>query len=348
MKNSIMQPFTSLPFMEIREEFDQYGNEIKAEVMNMSKVVQNVKREIESKRGSKEKSNEMLEALLQSIPDSTEFQSSNERGSGSGSNTRRSNNNTVKHHEDLVETSKDSSSCSDSNHDANQDKQQPSTETRKRLDISARLDELIRLEEEAESRKQINAKSSKKIQGSGWKKGFLSKKQAIPSKQPSKALSSTSSKSVETCKTSKSVETCKTSKSVETCKVKKVQFTESNHVKEIPRMEGTRSISSSNSSMNAATLNMEESKQLPTNHVSSQDSVMMNTQLQNHTDEPFYSRPTKMVSMGGIIERFDSNSITEQTCKRTSNDNGDDHSGMAPESKKKLSKFAQRRQQNKF
>jgi hypothetical protein len=65
---NITPSYSSLPFMEIREEFDQYGNEIKSEVMNMSKVVQNVKREIESKKGSGEtKSNEMLEALLQSI-----------------------------------------------------------------------------------------------------------------------------------------------------------------------------------------------------------------------------------------------------------------------------------------
>jgi hypothetical protein len=41
--------------------------------------------------------------------------------------------------------------------------------------LSSRLDELARLEEEVEVKKEINLASAKKLQGSGWAKGFLNK-----------------------------------------------------------------------------------------------------------------------------------------------------------------------------
>lgn len=278
---------SSLPFMEIREEFDQYGNEIKAEVMNMSKVVQNVKKEIQSKKeNSESKSHGMLDALLQSIPESTDMHQSRDF--------------------------------------KQEEEQQQSSSLRQRFDISARLDELIRLEEEAESRKELNRKSSKKIQGSGWKKGFLSKK-----KQPSSTASKQTPQLKSSSKSSSSDTSSKSSLPQEAPRVKKVQINEMNNdVKEIPRIYGTRPMSSSIDAMFPAdTKNVSDN--IDATSSPTQNPIMMNAMLQNRTndDEIFtYRQPKKVVSMGGIIERLDANSISDQTniasATSSSNDNG--------------------------
>mmetsp|Transcript_15547 Transcript_15547/g.29318 ORF Transcript_15547/g.29318 Transcript_15547/m.29318 type:complete len:312 (-) Transcript_15547:5824-6759(-) len=294
---------SSLPFMEIREEFDQYGNEIKAEVMNMSKVVQNVKKEIESKKeNSESKSHGMLDALLQSIPESTDMHQSRD----------------FKQQEE---------------------QQQSSSLRRQRFDISARLDELIRLEEEAESRKELNRKSSKKIQGSGWKKGFLSKK-----KQPSSTASKQTPQLKSSSKSSSSDTSSKSSLPQEAPRVKKVQINEMNNdVKQIPRrISGTRPMSSSSidAMFPADTKNASDNKD--TTSSPTQNPIMMNTMLQNRTnhDEIFtFRQPRKTMSMGGIIERLDANSISDQTniASATSSSNDTGHLVASSDSKKKLS-----------
>lgn len=55
-------------------------------------------------------------------------------------------------------------------------------------ELSARLEELVRLEEESESQKTVNVASSKKLQSSSWSKGFLNK----PSKKKSMHTSESS------------------------------------------------------------------------------------------------------------------------------------------------------------
>jgi hypothetical protein len=128
-------------------------------------------------------------------------------------------------------------------------------------------------------------------------------------------------------------------------KVKKVQFTDSNDVKEIPRVTGTRPNSKS---MNTIFPSLLENKATGIEQtLSTQDSVTMNdTLLQTRTaDETPCSRPSQMVSMGGIIERLEKTSISDRTSNNIPSKKSEDHPRMASDSKKKLSKFAQRRRQ---
>lgn len=148
------QPVTqpSLPFFEIREEFDSDGREVKAEAVNVAKEMKALKDALRSHRdgqskganGGKEAKQicELIENLdidageseiPQDIDDST-FTSAVE---------------VVESHVETISDERYSS-------------------------MSARLDELARLEEEAERNKNEGKNSRQRLQSKAWGKGFLS------------------------------------------------------------------------------------------------------------------------------------------------------------------------------
>ena len=90
--------------------------------------------------------------------------------------------------------------------------------------LSARLEELARLEEESEQTKIVNQASSRKLQSKGWAKGFLN----ADSNPKTKARAQGTKKEIPSSPKSSNQ------------KGKKVDFHETNHVREIPRI-GERS-----------------------------------------------------------------------------------------------------------
>ncbi len=272
-----------LPFIEIREEFDMEGNEIKSEAVNMSKQLHDVRREIQSQKGGSGEKNEIVDTLLESVPQSVNVEEDEQATGTAEIDTPFSND--------------------------------PQNDVRPYQEISARLDELILLEEEEMKKKSINAKSSKRIQGKGWKKGFLSKDRQVSKKQnkPSAKKPIAVESSISNPAPSQVID--------DPTRTKKVQFLPSNEVKEIPRI-GTRSI---------------ESVKPPSQSTPPVHDMFHNT-IQNRSTSQ--SRPSKSIQLGNIIERSNSNP-TSDTGSRAGTD-------TSTEPKKKLSKFAQRRQEQKW
>ena len=90
--------------------------------------------------------------------------------------------------------------------------------------LSLRLDELARLEEEAESAKVENRISSKKLQSKGWSKGFLNAKTKKKKAQPRRVVAT------------------ETGLSTPANEGRKVEFKSNDEIREIPRI-GERSSS---------------------------------------------------------------------------------------------------------
>ncbi|KAI2507046.1 hypothetical protein MHU86_7431 [Fragilaria crotonensis] len=130
-------------FFEIREEYDDNGNEIRAEAIDVAKELEFL-----------EKGDETNVPSLLRKP--MEWNSD-------GDNSTTDEFNTIKN--DRINTKP----VVINEHDFEK--------------LSLRLEELERLEAEAEAEKDMNQKSSKKIQGSGWAKGFLNRP---PSKRSTK------------------------------------------------------------------------------------------------------------------------------------------------------------------
>ena len=286
IKKSTAQPnpsMSALPFMEIREEYDEDGNEITSETMNISKVLHNVKNEIKNKQGREESKNEMLNALLQGVSNTSDIHDNDETD---------------------IQVNYDD----DDDDDANEEQEVPKARPYK--EISARLDELIRIEEEAELNKKANRKSAKKLQGTGWKKGFLSNVSNGKTSKKGFAVSSARVKQTPLEVTSKVPS-----------REKKVQFQASHAVKEIPRI-GTRSVK--------APTQYPEIEELS----SSLEQTVLSTTMQ--------TRPSKSVSIGGVMEK---NTLHQNSESGRRINTSTITSSVEPE--KKLSRFAQRRQQQK-
>lgn len=265
-------PVEPLPFIEIKEEFDKDGNEIKAEAMNMSRQLHNIRQEIQSKKDGNQGKHEILDTLLDSVPQLTDGDDSE------------------------VIMSEDDETSTIGHEEAVEESRRPYAE------ISSRLDQLILLEEEDEKKKASNVKSSKRLQGKGWSKGFLSN-------------GAKGSKNKSDKKKSKIIEQNAVPGS---SNAKKVQFQKSPKVKEIPRI-GTRSIESSRNTAQRA--------QEPS---SSLEQTILGGSKQNST------RPSKSISVGNVIEQNSNANATKLP------------QNQEAEPKKKLSKFAQRRQQQRF
>ena len=129
---SITEGGSSRAFFEIREEYDDDGNEIRAEAINVAKELQYLQ---------KDEKDQLV-------------------GSDMFSPTNMMNDDAD--HEQSPSTS------------VHQNDSKPGVVSDRDFEtLTLRLEELARLEEEAETQKVANTMSSKTIQGSGWAKGFL-------------------------------------------------------------------------------------------------------------------------------------------------------------------------------
>lgn len=126
-------------FFEIREEYDDTGNEIRAEAINVARELEFLEKGDETE----------VSALLRKP---VEW---NANGDISTNNT----------------SSTDAMNALDND----DDNSKPVVTDMDFEKLSLRLEELARLEEETEAGKAINRKSAKTLQGSGWAKGFLNR-----------------------------------------------------------------------------------------------------------------------------------------------------------------------------
>ena len=126
-------------FFDIREEIDEQGKEVSSEAVNITNHLKLWENEMR-KRG-----------VESSAPPSTDMVDAEVADESSPS----SSSDTVEHDN----TSTTAQKVSDEDFAA----------------LSARLDQLARLEEEEETRRQENRKSAKKLRSKGWAKGFLNK-----------------------------------------------------------------------------------------------------------------------------------------------------------------------------
>ena len=316
----------SLPYMEIREEYDDQGNEIKSEAMNMSKVLNHVKNEIKSKHGNEETNNEMLNALLAANIDEDDQMNGDDNDNDDDDD-----------HNDVDDD------------DVNKIEEVP--KERPYQEITDRFDELMRLEEEAEMKKKGNIKSSKKLQGLGWAKGFLSsKKTSSRTKTSANSMANITTASASTQAKRADASSDYASASEASSRARKVQFHPSNEVKEIPRI-GTRSIQSfktppqstvvgelSSSLEDFSMSNTRTIQNIPSSS-SRGPSILSKptTSLEYNTiqNQTIQNPPSKSVSIGGVMERP---GLKNNMHKKAENDG----SNAEP---KKLSRFAQRRQE---
>mmetsp|Transcript_5357 Transcript_5357/g.10250 ORF Transcript_5357/g.10250 Transcript_5357/m.10250 type:complete len:455 (-) Transcript_5357:56-1420(-) len=163
---------SALSFIEIREEFDSEGREVKAEAVNVAKEMKALKDALRSQRDSgSEGSNggEEAKAIRELIENMDIHANEDETVQGID--------------DDEVEALESQQ---------RQQAEKPVSDE-KYSSLSARLDELARLEEEAERNKNEGKGSRQRLQGKAWGKGFLSNsekgtgsKQAKKSKKSSK------------------------------------------------------------------------------------------------------------------------------------------------------------------
>eukprot|EP00978_Attheya_sp_CCMP212_P007025 scaffold16416_cov52-Attheya_sp.AAC.12 len=202
---------SSLPFIEIREEYDTDGKEIRSEIVNVAEELKELKDKVRQKKKT----------------------GPPEDGTAEDSETPE----TVM--SDWIERISMDAIDDDSDHVAEEEEVR-----QKQLryeEISSRLEELERLEEMDVKEKKVNKKSSKQLQSKGWSKGFLtssptSKKTKANSVPPNKVPSSLNKPNIGKETLSKTVP------SVSVPPKKKVGFSDSdNDVRSIPRI-GQRSI----------------------------------------------------------------------------------------------------------
>ena len=307
----------SLPFIEIREELDKEGNEIKSEALDVSKELLSLHRTIHSKKEESVAQNRpevagIFDALAGSVPQSID------------SSAAESDVDVVRESSTEVEAA---ASIADNSSDS---------EERPYEEISARLDTLILLEEKEEKEKSRNKKSSKKLQGR-WAKGFLSGGTSEKKKrsQPKKSIEKPAAKGIIPSKGS-----LHTSTSINSSKNKKSVKFGSDEIKEIPRI-GTRSINGvinipscastrSQIPTESTSYNSQSSrtKNDPSGIIHSSSTSLGQTVMGTGSDRGTTRKPSKSISIGGVTERASSISAQE-------NSNS--------EPKKKLSRFAQRR-----
>lgn len=154
---------STLPFMEIRETCDVSGNILNSEVVNMSNTIQRLgdglKGVTDNVVGDEdgEESGKLLgELLAKTLKEGESDITKNVHASY--------------HNEEGVQ--EETSSSSDDEHPKSKSKVEPISDAAYEA-LSSRLEELERMEEEDSKSKMENVKSSKRLQSSGWSKGFL-------------------------------------------------------------------------------------------------------------------------------------------------------------------------------
>jgi hypothetical protein len=276
--------------MDIVEEYDESGNQVKAEALDVSKQLIDFQRKM---KGEYQNGETKEESHTESVTaNSTEF---------------------------------DDDSFDQQDRESNEE---VSTKTQSYEEISARLDELALLEAEEETKTDLNLKSSKTIQGKGWKQGFLSNKSSktYDNKKNTNFTKVNAPSNAEKISTTDASLNSTNIKESTDDRERKVQFSKDHQVKEIPRI-GTKSIQDV---MGPPRPSPESTR----NIISPQDLdqiMMKNVVMSPSVDVIDPSKETKPVSMGGVVERQD---VTSEM-NTISEDN----------QPKKLSRFAQRRQQ---
>lgn len=146
-----------LPCLEIREEFDAFGNEIKAEAIDIANELLMLHRTVHN-QSHVAKNSTCLQDLHQS------FVSEN-------SNDMRSSTYDIEEAEQ--EQGRGKQMVTDTQYQA----------------ICSRLEELSLLEERSEHDKASNEKSSKSLQGKSWSSGFLTKAKSAKPRKPKSTIS---------------------------------------------------------------------------------------------------------------------------------------------------------------
>lgn len=156
---------TVLPFFEIREELDAEGREVKAEAVNVAQETKALKDALRSQKDSNGASGgeetKGIHELIENIDIGVD-----ENGNDGNVQEADDDDVEVQQHEPISDDKYNS--------------------------LSARLDELARLEEDAGKNKNEEKSSRKRLQGKAWGKGFLSGSETTTSKKA--AASSTSKK----------------------------------------------------------------------------------------------------------------------------------------------------------
>ncbi|KAL7535919.1 hypothetical protein ACHAWF_008781 [Thalassiosira exigua] len=322
------QPGMGLPMMEIRETCDIGGNIINSEVVDMTKTIVRLGdglKNVNDTADGEEEGKQLGELLARTLK------------AGEGDIAT-----------DLHVTHADA-------HNEGTDKTEVPKPAKKETisdvayaAICSRLEELEKLEEEDEKSKKENAKSSKRLQSSGWSKGFLNNTKKKSSSQrkgrPKRKDTTTSNKSPNqqrldntapgrpkpNCATlsNETADTIASSYSaVSTENVSKVSFSGNNEVKEIPRIGQSK---------------------VPPRPTSSQRRVPLNpSNLEVPDVDPFSPITTipfeENIFKGVVKERGASTLDSAREGKELRESAPQSNSGVG--SKKKLSRFAQQRLQ---
>ena len=197
-----------LPYMEIREEYDKNGKKIKAEALNVSHELRNLQRDLKYKKAQYQKKDAGETKSSSAIDDDDDDDDDDEEGMVQPTTNERSeivnalleNLQPLDHGHFQQEQHKGNTNPNTNIHSISPPTlsptpppllDEPKKSWKNYNDISTRLDELILLEGAADKSKVENNKSSKQLRGKGWAKGFFdTKKQKSKPKQKSTPSSS--------------------------------------------------------------------------------------------------------------------------------------------------------------
>jgi len=316
-----------LPYFEIREEYDEDGNEIKAEALNVSaeltklqEVLKNNDQDGEvdtteraaninvSNENEDERIKERRE-VIRALSDNLEVRQEQIQQVAGSSNT----DDGFREIEEYCGDTK--SSCTN----------------KKEIDyekITARLKELAKLEEQD----SMNSKSAKSLQGKGWAKGFFNEKNRRNSRKQKIKPILGKSKITNDCKSVNDERKVPEEMDMEGVKKKgsrRVKFSGSDQVREIPRV---------------GTATAYDSLSNTSNHKIIGDRSMSETVLQRPS-APKSRNSNKVVSVGSVMERsVDVRQSPSKLSAISNNRSGDarQQTSNTP-TQKPLSRFAQQR-----
>ena len=209
-----------LPLMEIRETCDASGHILQSEIVNMSNTIKRIGDGLTNAPETGDDEGKQLgELLAQTLK------------AGEGEITKDVHVQTVQEQQEdttsiITDSKKTKEPISDTNYEA----------------ISSRLEELERLEEEDAKSKRVNVKSSKRLQSSGWSKGFLNNTNTTKKKNRKAAAAKTKgAKPTAPAGTNDQTPTNNSTTQVSDSttasnKSSRVSFSSSNNIKEIPRI----------------------------------------------------------------------------------------------------------------
>ena len=153
------QSHTILPFFEIREEYDASGHEVKAEAVNLAKDMKALKDALRSQKTGASGDGDYAKQIRELI-ETIDIGADGDMGQ---------------------ESSSDFDAEDEAIDDVEPERQEPVSEEQYNS-LSTRLDELARMEEEAEKNKSEGKSSRQRLQGKAWGKGFLSSNGGAASK----------------------------------------------------------------------------------------------------------------------------------------------------------------------